>query len=157
MTLRILTQLNFSAGENPEADSGLRFTGSLIREIQAASNRYFFYVLAPESTFQVLEKTLDCPRVHIIRTQTPPRLHGGDFAFDPVGLYRDFDFRKFDIDLVFLNQPEITAPFLNFLNRQMFHLVPSFTYVHWFDTRRPSTPKHQTHQPALLVRLCCEG
>lgn len=153
MTIRILTQLNFSAGENPQGDSGLRFTGRLIKEIQFLSDRYFFYVLAPDRTLGALENLLDCPRIRIIPIKTPPRLHGGDFAFDPAALYQDFDFRRLDVDVLFLNQPEMVAPFSNFLNRQMFHLVPTFTYVHWFDTRRPGTPKHRTHHPALLAAL----
>lgn len=153
MTIRVLTQLNFSAGENPQGDSGLRFTGRLIKEIQSLSDRYFFYVLAPARARQALESLLDCPRIRIIPMQTPPRLHGGDFAFDPSALYQEFDFRRLDVDVLFLNQPEMVAPYSNFLNRQMFHLVPTFTYVHWFDTRRPGTPKHRTHHPALLASL----
>jgi glycosyltransferase involved in cell wall biosynthesis len=153
MTIRILTQLNFSAGENPQGDSGIRFTSRLIREIQATSDRYFFYVLAPEGACSVLRDYLDCDRVLIIPMQMPSRLHGGDFAFDPTALYKNFDFRRFDVDLLFLNQPEMVAPYSNFLNRQMFHLVPTLTYVHWFDTRRPATPKHRTHHPALLASL----
>ncbi len=43
--------------------------------------------------------------------------------------------------------------FLQFFNRQTFHNVPAVSYVHWFDTRRPSTPKQLHHRPALLAAL----
>jgi hypothetical protein len=153
MTLRILTQLNFSAGENPDADSGLRFTVRLLRELHRADHTLHFYVLTPEKLAGACRCLLPRARITLIPLDLPPRIHGGDFAFNPGQLYSRFDFRKYDIDVLFLNQPETATAFLNFLNRQTFHLLPAVTYVHWFDTRRPSTPKHRTHHPALLGAL----
>lgn len=153
MTIRILTQLNFSAGENPEGDSGLRFTGELISRIQNRSGKFFFYVLVPIKAMEAARTTFVGPGIELLPVNVPPRLHGGDFAFNPNELASVFDFRKYDVDILFLNQPELVAPFLNYFNRQTFHLVPAFTYVHWFDERRPSTPKQTTHRPALLAAL----
>jgi hypothetical protein len=153
MTLRILTQLNFSAGENPEGDSGLRFTARLLKELHRADRRLHFYVLIPEQLDAACRAHLPKSRITLIPLEIPPRTHGGDFAFHPAQLYSRFDFRKYDIDVLFLNQPETAVALLNFLNRQTFHLLPAVSYVHWFDTRRPSTPKQTSHFPAILGAL----
>jgi glycosyltransferase involved in cell wall biosynthesis len=153
MTLRILTQLNFSAGENPEADSGMRFTARLLRELHRAAGDLHFYVLTPEHLLDLARSHLPSSRMTLIPLSIPPRLHGGDFSFNPLQIYERLNLRTHDIDVLFLNQPETAIAFLNYFNRQTFHLVPAVTYVHWFDTRRPSTPKHRTHHPALLGAL----
>jgi hypothetical protein len=153
MAFRILTSVNYSAGENPEGDSGLVFTTKLITTLVANDPEMHFYVLVPQTHVQIWSAALIHPRVTPIPIPMLPRLHGGDFHFDPAELYRRFDFRRYDVDVLFLNQPELVPAFLQFFNRQTFHNVPAVSYVHWFDTRRPSTPKQVHHRPALLAAL----
>jgi len=153
MAFRILTQVNYSAGENPEGDSGLRFLCSLLPSLLRLDSDLHFYVLVPAKHEATWASCLSHPRITPIPMDLEPRIHGGDFQFSPAELYRKFDCRRFDVDLLFLNQPETAPAFLQFFNRQMFHNVPAVSYVHWFDTRRPSTPKQREHIPALLAAL----
>jgi glycosyltransferase involved in cell wall biosynthesis len=153
MALRVLTQINYSAGENAEGDSGLRFTAALLRKLVQADPELHFYVLIPEKHVATWTEAAAGPGITLIPFPLAPRLHGGDFQFDPAALYERFDFRKYDVDVLFLNQPETAPAFLQFFNRQTFHNVPAVSYVHWFDTRRPSTPKQKMHLPALLANL----
>jgi len=153
VAVRILTQVNYSAGENPEGDSGLHFTAGLLRSLVRLDPGFHFYVLVPEQHKATWTAVLLHPRITPIPMSIEPRLHGGDFQFCPVRLSQSFDFRRFDVDVLFLNQPETAPALLQFLNRQTFHCVPAVSYVHWFDTRRPSTPKEKLHHPALLGAL----
>lgn len=153
MAFRILTQVNYSAGQNPEGDSGLRFLCGLLPSLLRLDSDLHFYVLVPAKHESTWTSCLSHPRITAIPMDLEPRTHGGDFQFSPAELYRKFDCRVFDVDLLFLNQPETAPAFLQFFNRQMFHNVPAVSYVHWFDTRRPSTPKQRQHIPALLAAL----
>jgi|SRR5579862_424097 len=153
MAFRILIAINYSAGENTNGDSGFAFTAQLILSLLARDSSLHFYVLAPQDKSEEWTTRLSRPCVTIIPVPMVPRLHGGDFQFDPAELYRRFDFRRYDVDLLFLNQPELAPGFLQFFNRQTFHNVPAVCYVHWFDTRRPSTPKQLHHRPALIAAL----
>jgi glycosyltransferase involved in cell wall biosynthesis len=90
---------------------------------------------------------------HADPARSPAEAARGRLQFNPQELYRRFDFKKYDVDILFLNQPETAPAFLQFFNRQMFHNVPAVSYVHWFDIRRPSTPKQRLHLPALLAGL----
>src|SRR5947209_2715067 len=112
MALRVLTQVNYSAGENAEGDSGLRFTAALLRQLVRADTELHFYVLTPERDADVWADALTGPRITLVPLALQPRLHGGDFQFDPRALYERFDFRKFDVDVLFLNQPETAPAFL---------------------------------------------
>lgn len=153
MAFRVLTQVNYSSGENPEGDSGLRFIAGLLLSLVRLDPGFHFYVLVPARHEAVWATALPHPRITLIALALEPRLHGGDFQFCPVRLAEGFDLRRFDLDLLFLNQPETAPALLHFFNRQTFHNVPAVSYVHWFDTRRPSTPKETQHHPALLGAL----
>jgi glycosyltransferase involved in cell wall biosynthesis len=153
MAFRVLTQINYSAGQNPEGDSGLRFLCGLLRALVRLDPEFHFYVLTPARHAEVWAAALAHPRITPLPVAIEPRLHGGDFQFCPVRLAGCFDFRSFDVDVLFLNQPETAPAFLHYFNRQTFHNVPAVSYVHWFDTRRPSTPKETLHHPALLGAL----
>lgn len=153
MALRVLTQVNYSAGENADGDSGLHFTGGLLLSLVRLDPEIHFYVLVPHRHEETWTAALAHSRITPVGIAIEPRLHGGDFQFCPVRLSQSFDFRRFDVDLLFLNQPEAAPAFLHFFNRQTFHNVPAVSYVHWFDTRRPSTPKETLHHPALLGAL----
>jgi hypothetical protein len=153
LALRILTQINYSAGENPDGDSGLHFISTLLLSLVRMDRDLHCYVLVPTKHEVVWGEALSHPRITPVAIDLVPRLHGGDFHFDPAQLIRKFDLRRFDVDVLFLNQPETAPAFLQFFNRQTFHNVPAVSYVHWFDTRRPSTPKQMLHRPALLGAL----
>ena len=112
-----------------------------------------FYVLVPSARMQNWKAVLSHSQITLIPLDLQPRLHGGDFQFNPQELYRRFDFKRYDVDILFLNQPETAPAFLQFFNRQTFHNIPAVSYVHWFDIRRPSTPKQRLHLPALLAGL----
>ena len=153
MAFRILTQVNYSAGENAEGDSGVSFTSGLLLSLVELDSTFHFYVLVPSRSECVWASALSHPRITPIPMPIERRLHGGDFQFCPSKLYENFDMRRYDVDLLFLNQPETVPAFFNFFNRQTFHNVPVVSYVHWFDRRRPSTPKETLHLPALLGAL----
>lgn len=153
MAFRVLTQVNYSSGENPDGDSGLRFTAGLLLALVRLDSDFHFYVLVPDRHEAAWTSVLSHPQITLIALPIEPRLHGGDFQFCPVRLSQCFDFRRFDVDALFLNQPETASAFLQYFNRQTFHNVPAVSYVHWFDTRRPSTPKEKLHHPAILGAL----
>lgn len=150
MALRILTQINYSAGVNPKGDSGLYFLSKLLFSILKIDPDIHFYVLIPKRHEKIWSAELSHKRITSIPINLEPRLHGGSFMFDPAELYQTFDFSKYDIDVLFLNQPETAPAILNFLNRQMFHCLPAVSYIHWFDIRPPGSPKREMHKPALL-------
>jgi glycosyltransferase involved in cell wall biosynthesis len=153
LAFRVLTQINYSAGENPEGDSGLHFTAGLLHSLVSLDFDLHFYVLIPIKHEDIWVNALSHPRITPITIDIEPRLHGGDFQFNPTQLYRNFDLRRFDIDLLFLNQPETAPAFLHFFNKEMFYNIPAVSYVHWFDTRIPSRPKQTVHRPILLGAL----
>ncbi|MEP6949687.1 MAG: hypothetical protein ABI863_10455 [Ginsengibacter sp.] len=150
MAVRILTQVNYSAGNNPEGDSGLYFLSKLLRSLVNLNSDFHFYVLIPKKHEVIWTRSLSHKRITAIPMKLEPRLHGGGFMFDPSELYGAFDFLRFDIDILFLNQPETTPAICNFLNRQMFHCLPSVSYVHWFDTRPSGTPKKEMYKLAIM-------
>lgn len=153
MALRVLTQINYSAGENVEADSGLRFIEGVLKALARQAPNLHFYVLIPVDGADLWHEALDHPRITPVELELAPRLHGGDFRFEPRELYTQFDFRRFDIDVLFANQPETTVPMLQFLNRQTFHNIRAVSYLHWLDRRRPSTPKEGLQDPSLLAAV----
>src|SRR6202008_4713195 len=93
---------------------------------------FHFYVIVPARHEVAWTTALSHPRITPIALALEPRLHGGAFQFCPVRLAQCFDFRRYDVDVLFLNQPETAPALLQFFNRQMFHNVPAVSYVHWF-------------------------
>jgi glycosyltransferase involved in cell wall biosynthesis len=152
MTYRILTQVNFSAGENPGGDSGLYFLRDLIRGILANDKNFHFYVFIPKKKSEYWQAELNYPRVTLIPIDMAQRSHGGDFQFNPQQILESFYFRKYEVDCLLLNQPELVIPFVHLLNKLLFHDVPAISYVHWFDTRKVKS-KHNIQRPALLGAL----
>lgn len=152
-TLRIFTTVNFSAGENISADSGFTHLSVLIMTLLAADPCLHFYVLVPDIHLDAWRNVLLSNRVTLLPFPMVRRLHGGDFQFNPRALFDAVDFRSFEFDILFLNQLETVPAFMNFFNRLTFHNLPAVSYMHWFDTRRPSTPRQRCHEPALLAAL----
>lgn len=152
MTYRILTQVNFSAGENPEGDSGLYFIRDLIHGILDNDKKFHFYVLTPKKHKELWESELNYPRVTVIPIDIAQRSHGGDFQFNPDQILESFNFRKYEVDCLLINQPELVIAYVHLLNKLLFHNVPAVSYVHWFDTRQVNS-KHNIQKPALLSAL----
>jgi glycosyltransferase involved in cell wall biosynthesis len=152
MTYRILTQINFSAGENPEGDSGLYFIRDLIHGILDNDTNFHFYVLTPKKHQALWEAELHYPRVTLIPIDIAQRSHGGDFQFSPDQILETINFRKYEVDCLFLNQPELVIPYVHLLNKLLFHNVPAVSYVHWFDIRKVKS-KRDIQKPALLSAL----
>jgi hypothetical protein len=57
------------------------------------------------------------------------------------------------IDVLFLNQPELTAAFLDLFNKIHFFDIHSFGYIHWMDWKRADNVKNRWNQPANLNLL----
>lgn len=152
-TLRVLTTVNFSAGENMFADSGFTHLTALIRALVEADAALHFYVLVPEQHLATWQVAMPKTRVTLLSLPMERRLHGGDFQFEPRSLFSAIDLKSFEFDLLFLNQLETIPAYMNFFNRLTFHNLPAIGYMHWFDTRRPSTPRQHCHEPAILSAL----
>lgn len=152
MAYRILTQINFSAGENPEGDSGLYFISDLIKAILEIDETFHFYVLIPKKHKDLWETNLTHNRITLIPIDIVRRSHGGDFQFTPEQIMETFKFRSFEVDCLLLNQPELVIAYVNLFNKLLFHCIPAFSYVHWFDTR-PVGSKINIEKPALLSAL----
>jgi glycosyltransferase involved in cell wall biosynthesis len=142
MAIRILTQVNFSAGYNPEGDSGLYFTKGVIRGLLSKSNQYHFYVLVPKQNYEMWERCLGEDRVTLLPIEMVPRTKGGEFQFNPDEIYDITKLRHYEIDFLFLNQPEAASAYNHFFNTLLFHDIPIILYVHWFDIRGISSKKN---------------
>lgn len=153
MAFRVLTQVNYSSGENPEGDSGLHFTSGLLNAIIRKDKTFHFYVLVPIKHLEIWKKFLQHQRITLLPIEIETRTHGGDFQFSPEQLFKVFKFRKFEVDCLFLNQPESGAAYLHLFNKLLFHKIPALSYVHWFDTR-PVTSKIDIQKPSLLAAIC---
>ncbi len=150
MTIRVLDILNFSNRRNPQADSGVQLKKELISAILRKRQDYFFYILIPSESLAAFESDFDCRNVHLIPTNFVSRQQGGAFHFDVRELTSRLDLRRIDIDLLFVNQPELTAPLLDFFNKVHFFDIHSFGYIHWMDWKRADRIKNRWNQPANL-------
>ena len=122
----------------------------VISSILNVSTDFHFYVLVPTLVMEVWTEAFQSSNVTLLPYPTPPRIHGGDFYFDPAEMLRVLDLKSIEIDVLFLNQPEISAAFLQFFNKHTFHSIPAVSYTHWFDVRRRPTLKNVGWRPDLL-------
>jgi len=153
MPIRILDILNFSNRRNPQADSGIQLKKELIRAILRKRDDFFFYLLVPAELEQIFANEFRTKRVVTIPIKSIPRQQGGAFHFDVRELTSVLDFRRIDIDLLFVNQPELTAPLLDLFNKIHFFDVHSFGYIHWMDWKRADNVKNRWNQPTNLSIL----
>lgn len=150
MTTRVLDILNYSNRRNPQADSGIQLKKELISAILRKRQDYFFYILIPSELLPAFESDFKGRNVHLIPTSFVSRQQGGAFHFDVRELTSLLDFKQIDIDLLFVNQPELTAPLLDFFNKVHFFDIHSFGYIHWMDWKRTDRIKNRWNQPANL-------
>jgi hypothetical protein len=151
--LRILTQINYSNPKNPGADSGLQMQASMMKALLRENEQTYFYVLFPQSALMQWARAFNHPRIRILAAGLPPRQGGGAFHFDSLGLDRLIDLRRLDIDLLLINQPELTPAFLDYFNKRYFFHIPAISYVHWLDWRRYDSLKNRAAEPSILATL----
>ena len=150
MTIRVLDVLNFSNRRNPQADSGVQLKKELISAVLRKRQDYFFHILVPSELVPAFESEFKDKNVHLIATNFVSRQQGGAFHFDVRELTSLLNLKQIDVDLLFVNQPELTAPLLDFFNKVHFFDVHSFGYVHWMDWKRSNRVKNRWNQPANL-------
>lgn len=152
MSYRILVQVNYSSSGNPEGDSGLHFIANLINKILEQNANFHFYVLVPISNSELWKSYLNHPNITCIEMKIAPRSHGGEFQFNPLDIYEIFKLRRYEVDIILVNQPEVANAYYHLFNKLLFHNVPIFSYVHWFDKRSVSS-KNGIHKPILMSAL----
>lgn len=153
MAIRVLDILNYSNRRNPQADSGVQLKKELISAILRKRDDFFFYILIPSELLGAFEPEFKGRNVHLIPMNIIARQQGGAFHFDVRELSNLLDFRQMDFDLLFVNQPELTAPLLDFFNKVHFFDIHSFGYIHWMDWKRSDQIKNRWNQPTNLSIL----
>jgi hypothetical protein len=153
MAIRILDILNFSNHRNPQADSGVQLKKELIKAILRSRKDFFFYLLVPAELVDTFQSEFQTKNIIIIPVNFVPRQQGGAFHFDVREITSVLDFKRVDIDLLFVNQPELTAPLLDLFNKVHFFDVHSFGYIHWMDWKKSDHVKNRWNLPANLSIL----
>jgi hypothetical protein len=153
MAIRVLDILNFSNRRNPQADSGVQLKKELISAILRNRDDFFFYILIPSELHGAFESDFKGKNVRLIPVNFLSRQQGGAFHFNVSEITSQLDFKQVDVDLLFVNQPELTAPLLDLFNKVHFFDVHSFGYIHWMDWKRSDNVKNRWNQPANLSIL----
>lgn len=151
--MRILSVLNFSNWRNPAADSGVRLQSELLRAVARKRSDCFFYLLIPKELECEIAQDFTESNVQLIPTTSISRQQGGAHHLDLRELETLLNLRRIDIDVLFINQPELTAGLLEFFNKVHFFDLHSFNYVHWMDWRRNDTVKNRWNLPGNLALL----
>jgi hypothetical protein len=153
MAIRVLDVLNFSNRRNPQADSGVQLKKELISAVLRNRKDFFFYLLVPSDLLSTFESEFQGKNVFVMPVNFVSRQQGGAFHFNVHEITSLLDFKQIDIDLLFVNQPELTAPLLDLFNKVHFFDVHSFGYIHWMDWKRSDNVKNRWNQPANLTIL----
>jgi glycosyltransferase involved in cell wall biosynthesis len=151
--LRILAQINYSNPKNPAADSGIQMHASMAKAVLDQHPNIYFYVMLPESALEAWKGAFDHERIGLLVTPLPPRQSGGAFHFDSPALDRIMDFRRMDVDVLLLSQPELTPAFLDYFNKRHFFHIPAISYIHWLDWRKYDAIKNRAVEPSVLSTL----
>lgn len=151
--MRILNVLNFSNWRNPAADSGIRLQHELLRAVARKRADYFFYILIPEEAEHEIRSSFEGANVQLIPTTSMSRQQGGAYHLDLRELETLLDLRRIDMDVLFINQPELTAGLLDFFNKVHFFDLHSFNYIHWMDWQRSDEVKNRWNVPGNLTLL----
>ena len=153
MTVRVLDLFNFSNLRNPDADSGVQLQKELISAVLRRRRDFFFYLLAPRELYGSLSTYFQGKQVQVLPYNGLTRQQGGAYHFDPKELSVLLDLRKIDIDVLFLNQPELAPAFLDYFNKVHFFDVHSLGYIHWMDWKRSDNTKNRWNIPGNLTIL----
>ena len=153
MAIRVLDVLNFSNLRNPEADSGVRLQKELLTAILQKRPDFFFYLLIPHELKSSYETCFAGKNVQLIPCSVATRQQGGAYDFNARELSAILDLRRIDVDVLFINQPELTPAFLEFFNKVHFFDIHSFGYIHWMDWKRADNIKNRWNLPSNLSLL----
>jgi glycosyltransferase involved in cell wall biosynthesis len=152
MPIHILEVINLSNGRNLDADSGLRLKREFLRQALRQRPDLFFHLVVARDLPAWF--TRDLPgRVRLIPWDLVTHQRGGAFQFNPKELAELIDLRNYEIDLVWLNQPELVNAYLFLLNRAHFLDVHSFCYVHWMDWRRWGSVRNRRNEAGNLAAI----
>jgi hypothetical protein len=151
MAIRILDVLNFSNLRNPYGDSGVRLQKELIDHVIQRRPDFFFYLLIPRELEGPLRPLFTNPNVQLLPSSCLSRQQGGAYHFDIRELSALLDLHRIDVDVLFLNQPELTAGFLHYFNKVHFFDIHSVGYIHWMDWKRSDNVKNRWNAPGNLA------
>lgn len=153
MAIRILDVLNFSNRRNPAGDSGIRLQKELIECFHRKRPDFFFYLLIPRDLEDALKPLFNTSNVQLVPSSCISRQQGGAYHFNVNEIESLFDLSSIDFDLLFINQPELTAAFLHYFNKVHFFDIHSVGYVHWMDWRRYDNVKNRWNIPSNMAVL----
>lgn len=153
MAIRILDVLNFSNAGNPLADSGIQLQRGLIQAALRTRPDLFFYLLIPQELEGALQPLFPQGNTKLVPCSLVSRQKGGAYHFDARELSSLLDLRRIDVDVLFINQPELTAAFLNYFNKIHFFDIHSVGYIHWMDWRPKDNVKNRWNLPENLALL----
>ena len=151
MSVRVLDVVNISNVRKPEADSGIRLQSELLAAILRKRPDFFFYVVVPESVVHSVAALFCHPNIKLIPSGGLARQNGGAYHCDFRTLAESLDLARMDIDLLFMNQPELTAAFLDYFNKVHVFDVHAVGYIHWMDWRRLNTTQKRWNIPGNLA------
>ncbi len=153
MAIRVLSVLNYSNRRNPLADSGVQLQCELMTAILRERSDFFFYLLIPRELAALLGPRFRRKNVQLVSVGALSRQQGGAYHLDLRELSSVLDLNKVDVDVLFVNQPELTAGLLNHFNKTHFFDVHSVGYVHWMDWQRSDNVKNRWNDPSNLSIL----
>ncbi len=152
MTIHVLDVLNLSNGRNLDADSGIRLKHEFLRHVLRQRSDLFFHLIVSHKLPEWFTQGFS-ERIRLIPLDLVTRQRGGAFSFNPEELAELIDLRNYEIDLVWLNQPELVNAYLFLLNRAHFLDVHSFCYVHWMDWKRWGSVRNRRNEAGNLASL----
>ncbi len=152
MAIRIFDVLNFSNGKNPAADSGIQLQRELIEALLRKRTDLFFYIPVAREMLPSLAQ-LRQNHVRLIPCDLLARQEGGAYHFNVRELSRLLNLKEVDVDVLFVNQPELTAGLLEFFNKIHFFDIHAFNYIHWMDWKRRDNTKNRWNLPGSLSVL----
>ena len=153
MSVRVLDLINVSNLRNPLADSGIRLQSELLKSVLRKRPDFFFYVLIPEFLLSAVSPLFRHTNITLIPSGNLSRQQGGAYHCDFRCLSASLDLSRTDIDLLFMNQPELTPAFLDYFNKVHFFDVHSVGYIHWMDWRRQNLSKARWNIPGNLATI----
>jgi hypothetical protein len=89
----------------------------------------------------------------LIPADLVPRQQGGAFHLNIRELSSVLDLRRIDIDVLFVNQPELVPALRDFFNKWHFFDAPSFSYIHWLDWKRDGRLRNDRNAAGNLSLL----
>jgi glycosyltransferase involved in cell wall biosynthesis len=121
--------MNVSAIDNLQGDSGFRVQFEFMKACWEAGKDYFFYFIAPPEA----ERLIDLPNCLVLPYRFQHFHYWSRFDFDFERFAKLIDQNRFDIDLLWNNQPELTPQLLALLRYKCHFDTPAVGYLHWLE------------------------